>query len=97
MLYNANLTYSESGILYQGSLLISVSGISSPIFINNITIIIDPTDDYSNNTTIGIVSYGLKTTGIMSFEATNSQAEAISSAEVITLNSVSGEVTIQLA
>jgi hypothetical protein len=97
MLYNANLTYSESGILYQGSLLISVSGISSPIFINNITIIIDPTDDYSNNTTIGVVSYRLKTTGIISFEATNSQAEAISSAEVITLNSVSGEVTIQLA
>jgi hypothetical protein len=95
MLYNANLTYNESGILYQGSLLISVSGISTPILISNITIIIDPIEDYSNNTTIGVVSYNVNPTGIISFQATDLQASAITSAEVITLNSVSGEVTIQ--
>jgi hypothetical protein len=95
MLYNSNITYSQAGILYQGSLRISVSGISSPILINNIRIIIDPLDDYSNNTSIGIVSYNLNPSGIMSFETTDFQAEAITTSEVITLNSVSGEVTIQ--
>jgi hypothetical protein len=95
MLYNSNFSYNESGIVYQGSLLISVLGLSSPILVNNITILIDPLDDYSNNTTIGIVSYNLNPIGIMSFETTDLQAEAITSSEVITLNSVSGEVTIQ--
>jgi hypothetical protein len=95
MLYNANITYSEAGILYEGSLLISVSGISSPILINNIRIIIDPLNDYSNNTSIGVVSYNLTPTGVMSFETTDFQAEAITTSEIITLNSVSGEVTIQ--
>jgi hypothetical protein len=95
MLYNSNITYSQAGILYQGSLLISISGVSSPILINNIRIIIDPLEDYSNNTSIGIVSYNLSPTGIMSFETSDFQAEAITTSEVITLNSVSGEVTIQ--
>jgi hypothetical protein len=95
MLYNSNITYSQASILYQGSLLISISGVSSPILINNIRIIIDPLEDYSNNTSIGIVSYNLSPTGIMSFETSDFQAEAITTSEVITLNSVSGEVTIQ--
>lgn len=95
MIYNANITYNEYGIVYKGSLLISVLGISNPILVNDIKIIIDPIEDYSNNTTIGIVSYNLNPTGIMSFETTDIQADAIASAEIITLNSVSGEVTIQ--
>jgi hypothetical protein len=95
MFYNSNITYSQAGILYQGSLKISISGVFSPILINNIRIIIDPLEDYSNNTSIGIVSYNLSPTGIMSFETSDFQAEAITTSEVITLNSVSGEVTIQ--
>jgi hypothetical protein len=95
MLYNANITYNESGLSYFGALLISIPGILEPILVNNITILIDPLEDYSNNTSIGIVSYNLNPTGIMSFETTDFQAEAITASEIITLNSVSGEVTIQ--
>jgi hypothetical protein len=97
MFYNTNITYSEAGILYQGSLRISVSGISSPILINNIRIIIDPLDDYSNNTSVGIVSFNLTPTGVMSFEVTDFQSQAITQSEIITLNSVSGEVTVSSA
>jgi hypothetical protein len=95
MLYNNSLSYNSSGILYTGSLLISVPGIYDPILINNITIIIDPVEDYSNNTTIGIVTYDISATGVMSFQTTESQAEAIVGSQVITLNSFSGEVAIQ--
>jgi hypothetical protein len=95
MLYNTNITYSEAAILYEGSLLLTISGISSPILINNIRIIIDSVEDYSNNTSIGIVSYNITPTGVISFETTDLQAEAITTSEIITLNSVSGEVTIQ--
>jgi hypothetical protein len=95
MKYNSNLTYNESGFLYIGSLLISVPSIVNPILINNITILIDPVEDYSNNTTIGVVSYDIAPSGVMSFEATDFQAEAILGSQIITLDSISGEVTIQ--
>jgi hypothetical protein len=95
MLYNANITYNQSNISYFGSLLISVPGIVEPMLVNNITILIDSLEDYSNNTSIGVVSYNLSPTGVMSFQTTDFQAEAITASEIITLNSVSGEVTIQ--
>lgn len=95
MIYNANITYNESGLSYLGSLLILTPSIIEPILINNITILIDSLEDYSNNTSIGIVSYDLSPTGVMTFQTTDFQAEAITASEIITLNSVSGEVTIQ--
>jgi hypothetical protein len=95
MLYNDNKFYNQSGFVYSGSLLILVSSLSSPIFIGDIIIKINQSEDYSNNTSIGLVSYSLASTGIMSFQTTDLQAEAITTSKIITLNSVSGEVTIQ--
>jgi hypothetical protein len=95
MLYNSTFSYNSSGILYTGSLILNIPGIYNPILINDIRIIIDPVEDYSNNTTIGIVTYDISATGVMSFQTTESQAEAIVGSQVITLNSFSGEVAIQ--
>ena len=95
MNYNSTLAYNNPGFLYIGSLLLSVPGIVDPITVNNITILIDPIEDYSNNTTIGVVTYSVGPSGIMSFETSDFQAEAIIGSEIITLDSVSGEVTIQ--
>jgi len=94
MFYNNNLTYNESGLSYFGSLIISIPSIVEPILVNNITILIDSLEDYSNNTSVGIVSFNITPTGVMSFEATDFQAQAITQSEIITLNSVSGEVTV---
>lgn len=95
MLYNENIIYNNSNFTYTGTLVINVPGISSPIILNDITIIFNPVNDYSNNTTIGIVSYNVNPSGVIVFEATSTQAQAISQSEVITLNTVSGEVSVQ--
>jgi hypothetical protein len=79
-------------ILYRGELQAPAWAIAEQ---HHVDIFIDPVEDYSNNTTIGIVTYDISATGVMSFQTTESQAEAIVGSQVITLNSFSGEVAIQ--
>ena len=89
MLYNDIITYNHNNITYSGILYINVIGISSPIVVNNITVVVSTEADYSNATTMGVVTYDISPSGIITIEATSDQAAAITEASTIYLNSFS--------
>lgn len=95
MLYNDIITYNQTNITYTGTVQINVPGISNPIILSDILVVVSTEPDYSNATTIGIVTYDFAPTGEIIIEATQDQAEAIVQAQVLLINSVSGEISIQ--
>jgi hypothetical protein len=95
VLYNDLITYNHNNITYTGTIKINVPGISSPIILGNVSVLISTNPDYSNATTIGFVTYDFAPNGILTIESTEEQAEALVSADFIYINSVSGEVAIQ--
>jgi len=95
MLYNDLITYNQTNITYTGTIQINVPGISNPIILNNVTVVVSTEPDYSNATTLGIVTYDFAPTGILTIEANQDQAEAISSADILYINSASGEISIE--
>jgi len=94
MFYNDIISYNEPNIIYSGTLVVSVPGLSNPIIISPITIIIDPVDDYSNFTTVAITSYEVTGTGIITIETTDINAQAISQSSIIVIRP-SGEIAIE--
>lgn len=95
MIYNDIISYNHNNITYVGIVQINVPGISNPIILNNITVVISVTQDYSNATTVGYVTFDPVANGIVTIESTQSQAEALVSASTIYIDSISGEVSIQ--
>jgi hypothetical protein len=89
MLYNDSIAYSQSGVSFIGTVQINVSGISSPIILNNISVYLFGNEDYSNSTTVGLVTLNYVSAGYVIIEATADQAEAISQSSSIILNSTS--------
>ena len=94
MRYNDTIAYNESSVTYVGAVEIRVSGLSNPIIVNNLTVNFTNTVDYSNQTTIGFITINSVATGYIVIETDFQQAQAISNAEVININSAS-EVSIQ--
>lgn len=96
MLYNDIVTYSQINITYTGTVNISIPSILDTIVLGNITVLILTEPDFSNATTIGFVTYDFAPTGVLTIEATAEQAQALVGAEIIYINSASGEIlTIQ--
>lgn len=95
MLYNDIISYNHNNITYTGTVQINVPGISSPIILSDITIVISVEQDFSNATTVGYVTFDYVPGGIVTVESTQSQAEALVSASTIYIDSTSGEVSIQ--
>lgn len=94
MLYNDLFSYNQSGVTFNGTLQINVPGIENPIILNDISIYFTDKTDYSNATTVGVVTVNYVSTGLIVIEATMDQAEAISQSSVISL-SQSSEVSIE--
>lgn len=96
MLYNENIGYNDPSVTYIGTVYISVPGISNPIVIGNLTVVFPSltSQDYSNATTIGFISYEFSPSGILTIEATQDQAQALVEANFVYINSASGEVSI---
>jgi len=95
MLYNDLITYNQTNITYTGTIQINVPGISNPIILNNITVVISVTEDFSNATTVGYVTFDYVPSGIITIDATQDQADALVTADIIYINSASGEVAIE--
>lgn len=89
MLYNDIISYNQSGVSYSGILQINVPGFLEPIIVNDITIYFVSKTDYSNATTIGLVSIDYVASGIIVIEATAAQAEAISESSLVALSNSS--------
>ena len=83
MLYNDNIVYNSEAVSYVGELIMYIQGVHSPVVLPQATIIFDLNEDYSNATTIGLISIDTNPYGIMTFSTTESQANAILQAETI--------------
>lgn len=88
MKYNDIISYNEPNINYVGTLVINVPGIINPIVVHNVNIAIGVIEDFSNLTTIGVVSYDLAPTGIITIEASAEQAYALAEAKSIIISPV---------
>lgn len=95
MLYNDIASYNHNNITYSGIIQLNVPGLSSPIIIGNLSVVISVEPDYSNATTIGIITYDFAPSGEIILETTQDQAEAITQAEILIINSISGEAYTQ--
>jgi hypothetical protein len=93
MLYNANLTYDNPNYTYVGNLIIKAQSLINPIVLNDILISFTLNEDYSNYTTIAVVSMDISPSGVVTLEVLDNDVSAISSAQVIAIGSA-GEVSI---
>ena len=85
MQYNTGLQYNNAGINYIGSLVINVSGISNPIILNNIKISFAGSQDYSNLTTVAVLSIDVNPSGVITIETVKENLSALTSVEAITI------------
>lgn len=92
MLYNSPISYAEPNIGYVGSLVISAPSLSNPIVLNNVGIIFGGLEDYSNYTTIAVISMDINSTGVVSIEVLDENVSALISASTISVGH--GEVSI---
>jgi hypothetical protein len=92
MLYNQPIVYNEPNFSYSGTLIIYAQSLSSPIVLNNITILIGGQEDYSNYSTIAVISMDVSSTGVVSIEVLDENVSAIVSAETVALGD--GEISI---
>jgi len=85
MLYNDTIIYNQPGISYIGSLVIKIASISLPIVLNNINIVFAGAADYSNATTIAVLSIDIAPGGLITIETVEENLGALSSIETLTI------------
>lgn len=83
MLYNDLAGYSQSGVSYQGSLTLSIPGLSSLIIPGSISIYIADKIDLDNATTVGFATISSVKTGSITLETTQQQAQSIAQSSTI--------------
>jgi UTP-glucose-1-phosphate uridylyltransferase len=93
MKYGEAIAYNSPNVSYDGILIIYADSLINPIVLNNITIFYASNEDYSNLTTIGVLSIDINPQGIVSVEVLDKDVSAISSAQVISVG-VSGQISI---
>lgn len=92
MLYNQPVAYG-SNYTYSGTLVITAPSILNPIIVNNVTFFYPTNEDYSNFTTIAVVSIDRSADGIITVQALDEQVSALASASIIALTG-EAEITI---
>jgi hypothetical protein len=100
MLYNNAASYNSESISYQGSLRLNVPSINNSLAFNSltlsdITVVISLNEDFTNYTTIGTVTLEYVESGIITLEVSEQQANALSQAQVVYINTDS-EVSFEL-
>lgn len=76
MLYNSPITYSQASVFYAGAVSILAPSLTSPILINNITLLVFANEDYTNQTTIGIISLNYAPSGILEIQVLDEDVQA---------------------
>jgi len=69
IIYNQNTTYDYHNFTYFGTIIVRAPSLVIPLIINNITLILNESEDYSTATIIGVASYDYAPTAII--EITN--------------------------
>lgn len=95
MLYDDIIAYNQPNYSYLGTLVIYAQSLSSPIILNNINIQIGGgQEDYSNYTTIAVVSMDISPSGLVTIEVLDQDLSALVAVESMTIMSDS-EVYIE--
>jgi len=94
MLYNETIAYNQAGTTYSGDLYIYVDSIENPIIVNNITFFFPSNEDYSNLTTIAVISVNVNPEGGITIEAYRDQVDTLLGAKVI---GITGEAQITIS
>lgn len=92
MIYNQPIAY-NSNVTYLGVLIINAPSISNPIIVNNVTFFYSTNEDFSNFTTIAVVSIDTSSDGTVRVNALDDQVAALVSASVIAITGTA-EITI---
>lgn len=93
MLYDQNISYNQAGLSYVGTIIINVVGLVNPIVISNVNVAVNTSQDYSNATTVAVMSFDIYPEGVITIQATQSQADAV--IEAIALSgSGTAEITL---
>ena len=93
MLYNEPISYSQANTTFNGDLYIYVASIENPIIVNNITFFFVSNQDYSNLTTISVISVNVSPEGRISIEAYADQVDSLLATSVI---GITGEAEISI-
>lgn len=92
MLYGQAINY-DSNYTYNGVLVINAPSILNPIIVNNVIFFYPTNQDFSNLTTIAVISIDTSVDGIITVEALDDQVSALASVSVIALTG-EAEITI---
>ena len=87
MLYNDIIDYNQSGIQYNGTIVLIIEGISNPVILNDIKVNFGGKEDYSVASSIGVVSVDLAPTGVITIQALEKEGAALIQASEITIHS----------
>jgi hypothetical protein len=87
MLYNDIIDYNQSGIQYNGTVVLIIEGISNPVILNDIKVNFGGKEDYSVATAIGVVSIDLAPSGVITIQALQKEGAALIQASEITIHS----------
>ena len=93
MLYNEAIAYNQANTIYSGDLYIYVEGIENPIIVNNISFFYASNQDYSNLTTISVISIDVSPEGRVSIEAYADQVNSLLATSVM---GITGEAEISI-
>jgi hypothetical protein len=93
MLYNEPISYSQANTTFNGDLYIYVASIENPIIVNNVTFFFVSNQDYSNLTTISVISVDVSPEGRISIEAYADQVDSLLATSVI---GITGEAEISI-
>jgi len=85
MLYNDTIEYNQPSANYIGSIVIKIASIPLPIILNNINIVFGGSVDYSNKTTIAVLSIDVAPSGIITIETVEDNLSALTSIETVTI------------
>lgn len=94
MQYNSNINYNSPNYSYSGTLIIYAPSLVSPIILNSIAILFnDLGEDYSNYTTIAVVSMDVNPSGDISIQVLDEDVSALVSVQSIAITNNS-EISI---
>lgn len=85
MIYNEAINYNSSNVTYNGTLVIYANSLINPITLRNLTIFYSSNENYSNYTSIGVISIDISPQGIISVEVLDENVAALVSAQVISI------------
>jgi hypothetical protein len=95
MFYNDLIDYNQSGIQYNGTIVLIIEGISNPVILNDIKVNFGGKEDYSVASSIGVISIDLAPTGVITIQALAKEGAALVQASEITIHSGS-LITIEI-